>query len=469
MLTNLAYAGGGNNTFGDVVDIISNLNTSFTQPHFMVTPNGANPTDFPQTPSTATDGGAALEGRQFGYLYNWCAAMGNQQGTAACMQTEAPLPNPSISICPAGWRLPTGGVGGEFMLLNNAVNNGQTATDLGLRASWFGMYGGNGLNGSGGQGWNGSYWSSTIADASNSLAMFFSATNVDSVNSRNASFGHAVRCVADTPLIQDVTLENCPLERTMVRDARDDRTYWIRRIPNTRQGGGDLCWMETNLAYAGGGDNRFGDVMNIGTTPGTLTAGTSSMGSPIPSATASGAVCRGDNASLNTHGRGCFWEPGGSNPTTYPATPSTAANGTGQFGFLYNWCAAMGGQPAACQTTAATPADPTINICPAGWRLPAVGSATNSNTNEFWNINQAINGGATGFPIGLRSNGLLQQSGIFANGNFVSQGINGAGGYWSSTVFAATNARHFWFADGGVSPAVSGGKGVGFAIRCVAD
>ncbi|MCL2371632.1 hypothetical protein FWC63_02730, partial [Candidatus Saccharibacteria bacterium] len=139
-----------------------------------------------------------------------------------------------------------------------------------------------------------------------------------------------------------------------------------------------------------------------------------------------------------------------------------------QFGLLYNWCAAMGGQPAACQTAAATPTDPSINICPAGWRLPTGG--VSNNANEFWNLNQAINGDSVNTPSGLLTNSLFQYSGAFNTGAFNSQGTAGGGWYWSSTVVNAGNSRSLWFSSANtVSPANSNGKGLGFAVRCVRE
>ena len=64
--------------------------------------------------------------------------------------------------------------------------------------------------------------------------------------------------------IQTVTKANCSTTRTMVRDARDNSTYWIQKLADGN------CWMLTNLAYAGGGTNTYGDVINQGTgAPGT--------------------------------------------------------------------------------------------------------------------------------------------------------------------------------------------------------
>jgi uncharacterized protein (TIGR02145 family) len=66
----------------------------------------------------------------YGYLYNWCAAMGAT--TRACTasntyptdlagnaaNTGSYDPTNTASICPAGWRLPTGGVHGDFTNLD---------------------------------------------------------------------------------------------------------------------------------------------------------------------------------------------------------------------------------------------------------------------------------------------------------------------------------------------------------------
>jgi len=265
--------------------------------------------------------------------------------------------------------------------------------------------------------------------------------------------------------IQTVTLANCPTTRTRVIDARDGNSYWVRRINGTGTGGTDLCWMETNLAYRGGGNNQYGDA-----TP-ALNAGTIASGVPNPANTGAGQVCRGDNASMNIHQQGCFWEPTGSNITVGSATPSESVNGIGQFGLLYNWCAAMNGQPEACQTTAATQPNQNVNgstpttlynICPKGWRLPTGEPATS----EFTLLNNAINGGLTNSSAGLLTASSLMFSGFFSNGSFVD--IGSGGYYWSSTVSTATGTRILLYYGSIVFPATFLDKGLGFAVRCVA-
>ena len=188
--------------------------------------------------------------------------------------------------------------------------------------------------------------------------------------------------------IQTVTKANCSTTRTMVRDARDNSTYWIQKLADGN------CWMLTNLAYAGGGTNTS----------------------------------------------------------------------TRQYGYLYNWCAAMGGQNTAACANATTPAPvPTINICPAGWRLPT-GEPT---TGEFTALNTALNDGKTNTDAGLiASPGLFQRSGLWLNG-FNAQGSRG--NYWSSSQYSAAYAHFLNFSSTNVYPANYNGKDYGFAVRCIAE
>ena len=195
MLTNLAYAGGGTNTYGDTKSITSSSSgTSYTEPRYYTHAN-ANPTTSPTQPSTSTDGG--VTNPQYGYIYNWCAAMGAQTTTSACANALTPAPSPSVSVCPANWRLPTGEpTTGEFTLLNNAINGGLTNTDAGLRASWLAQLGGFWSGGFNNQGSSGYYWSATQYSAASARYLYFSSFYVRPSVSDNKSNGFSVRCVA---------------------------------------------------------------------------------------------------------------------------------------------------------------------------------------------------------------------------------------------------------------------------------
>lgn len=205
MLTNLAYAGGGTNTYSDVIPTgdgssgtlsngTSDGSTTYTNAKYYVHSN-ANPTTEPTNPSTSTDGGATNP--QYGYLYNWCAAMGSQSSTSACANASTPLPNTAISICPSGWRLPTGGGGGEFVALNTAVNGGLTNTDTGIRSNWYGQKGGNWSGGTfhyiNGYGY---YWASTQGSASSSYEFAFQTSSSEPASFDTKDHGSSVRCIA---------------------------------------------------------------------------------------------------------------------------------------------------------------------------------------------------------------------------------------------------------------------------------
>ena len=204
MLTNLAYAGGGTNTYNDVMPTGDGTSgtlsgpdnagsTTYTNAKYY-TPTGANPTTAPTEPSTSTDGGATNP--QYGYLYNWCAAMKAQTGTAACLDATTPLPDTTTSICPAGWRLPTGGSSGEFQALATAISaTNDAAGSTNLRSTWLAQYGGYWYGGFFFPGSLGYYWSSTQYDSNLAYNLYFNSSYVVPSSNGNKNFGRAVRCL----------------------------------------------------------------------------------------------------------------------------------------------------------------------------------------------------------------------------------------------------------------------------------
>ena len=195
MLTNLAYAGGGTNTYSDTRTIVNGTagsDITNTIANYYVVPATTNFTTSPTAPSTSVDGTG-----QYGYLYNFCGANAGQAGNGACGTSSAVAVNTAVSVCPAGWRLPTGNTGGELAGLNTAVNAGSTATDAGLRTAWFGQRGGSWGNGFGNTGVVGYYWATTQVSAANAYTLNF-ASSYTAFNLTNMSkyLGLAVRCVA---------------------------------------------------------------------------------------------------------------------------------------------------------------------------------------------------------------------------------------------------------------------------------
>ncbi len=229
--------------------------------------------------------------------------------------------------------------------------------------------------------------------------------------------------------IQTATTANCPSTRAWAVDARDSRTYLIQKLADGK------CWMLTNLAYAGGGVNTYGDVKTIILDPG---SGSTSYTQPG------------------------YYIPAGANPTTSPTTPSPSTTGTGQYGYFYNWCGAMGGQATGACASIATPVpDTSITICPSGWHIPT------SNGGDFSALNTAINGGLTNTDAGLKSTWLGQYGGYWLNGSYSYQGSRGF--YWSSTQFAPNNADDLFFYSTNSSPNDGTTKHYGYAVRCIAN
>lgn len=201
MLTNLSYSGGGENTHGDVRPLVNgtgDATLSYVEPRFYVHAS-ANPTAFPAEPSTHSAGGgnAVTGARQYGYLYNWCAAMGAQYLTGACSVSPLPGPDKNASICPAGWRLPNGNIATEdFGKLNETINNNSSAHTGVYQSHLLMQYSGRWYSGSFGfQGSRAFFWSATHNGTSAALAIDVTSSQVGS-SSSTKTYGYAVRCIA---------------------------------------------------------------------------------------------------------------------------------------------------------------------------------------------------------------------------------------------------------------------------------
>jgi len=254
------------------------------------------------------------------------------------------------------------------------------------------------------------------------------AYSITSEDTRPVAITVPVVAVSVSPYIQTITAASCPTTRTQVQDARDSHTYWVQKLADGK------CWMLTNLGYAGSGTNTYSDTK-------TLTNGTD------------------DTYTVASY----YVTPSTTNFTTEPTAPSTSTDGTGQYGYLYNWCAATGGDLASsgCSSTITTPLPvTTASICPSGWRLPT------SNGGEFTALNTAINGGSTTTDAGLIGTPWLAQRGGVWDWGFSYQGS--VGYYWSSTQYSATDAYYLVFHSTGLSPASNLNKFFGFAVRCIA-
>ena len=104
------------------------------------------------------------------------------------------------SICPTGWRIPTGNVSGEYSTLNINANTGSTSESVGLRAYptnflYSGFFYGSSAYSRGSYGY---YWSSSASDSVDyySYCLGLSRSNSSPMADSNKGAGHSIRCVA---------------------------------------------------------------------------------------------------------------------------------------------------------------------------------------------------------------------------------------------------------------------------------
>lgn len=126
----------------------------------------------------------------YGVYYNWFTATA---GTGLYNNTTT---NATSSICPKGWRLPTGGASGDFQTLYTAENsNVTTFTNDG---AWVlsGYYDYSGSVSS--QGSYGYWWSSTPypSNARYAYYLYLDSSNVYPQSSNSKANGRSVRCLA---------------------------------------------------------------------------------------------------------------------------------------------------------------------------------------------------------------------------------------------------------------------------------
>ena len=344
-----------------------------------------------------------------GGFYTWYTATAGT-GTQS-MSTQGQ--NTTVSICPKGWRLPTGGNSGEFQALYNNYNSSSA-----LRSNLVNLVLSGGVNSSSRyvQGSVGGYWSSTVYSSNYAYFLYLDSYHVYPADHLLKYYGFSVRCIADDKLsldhianMQDMTPEVCANAKehqvATLKDVRDGNTYTVAKLKDGK------CWMTQNLRII--------------------------------------------NKTI---------APADSDVTTNYAIPASSINGfssnntsnayVDNDGGLYTWYTATAGTGTQSMSTQGQ--NTTVSICPKGWRLP-----TSGNGGEF----EALN------------NRYSSISDLTANADFTlsgrvhssSRGYQGSSGYyWSSTVNSSSNAYHLLLNASYVYPANHSSKNYGFSVRCIA-
>lgn len=132
----------------------------------------------------------------YGVMYNWYTA---SAGNGDYAMTSG---NVTGDICPAGWRLPTGGNSGEFVTLNNLANNGSTTVDTGLvKFPDNFIYSGDYNNTKpGGHNSYGRWWSATPNGNNNAYRLGVTAKGATPANVYDKWDAFAIRCIINPTL-----------------------------------------------------------------------------------------------------------------------------------------------------------------------------------------------------------------------------------------------------------------------------
>lgn len=134
-------------------------------------------------------GSDSVNGGTYGGYYSWYAATA---GTGT--QSMSNGSNTSVSICPKGWTLPTGGSSGQFQALYTAYSSTYASLNSVFPLTLSGYYFSHSrLDNSGSYGY---WWSSAAYNGNSAYHLLASSSSVNPVESYNKFFGYSVRCVA---------------------------------------------------------------------------------------------------------------------------------------------------------------------------------------------------------------------------------------------------------------------------------
>lgn len=184
--TAVAYAGSSNAYNTPLIAVSGSCNDAYCV---------NDPTSGQWTSSSVTqetiNGVTSIAQGKIGAYYNYCAASAGSY----CYASESGTGNVSEDICPAGWRLPTGGSSGEFDSLLSQYRGGSpsqmVAFQTALATPLSGYFGGTARN----QGNHGYFWSSTYYNDDDMYSLRVSSSSAGPSYSNARSNSLSVRCL----------------------------------------------------------------------------------------------------------------------------------------------------------------------------------------------------------------------------------------------------------------------------------
>jgi len=451
-----------------------------------------------------------------GIHYNFCAASAGSYCYGNNNNNGTAVGNASEDICPAGWKIPTGGENGEYQALSAAYNDDFSSVVDALRLPFSGYYysftysENPDINTTlGVVGW---FWSSVRQSNWSMYALFVRDDPVlrpREYNNRNT--GVSVRCIAKRSkrpsvfYMQEVDSWKQYLginESVEAIDTRDGKKYWVTKLQTSPEladsradcegsGSNRICtqiWMTQNLdleltANTVQYDHSNTDLgytnndLNVVWTPKVATVNSTS--SLSNSTTAERSYNYGDYY-IYTSG-------GTSNDYVYSSLSACKSAGHSEgdckhyhAGNLYNYYAAAARGATSDGNTIPMSSNQYTNapnsICPAGWRLPV--GATPSGYSDFdyvlyqngVTVNHVTSGDAgfkSGGSVKMRSSPFyFVRPGYTFGTTLDSYRLSGL--LWSSTIYSSTQSYNANYRHDFVYPQARSDSYCGFSVRCIA-
>lgn len=376
---------------------------------------------------------AAYYDSEKGGFYNWHTA------TAGTVDSDLIYGEAKSSICPKGWRLPTGGEYGEYQNLYNTYNSYELMTnDDGPRLVAGGYIAGTRMvdnisfyatsTATGRYMPSGYFWNVASMRVSNDNNPSVAWANI----SRDSFLGSSVRCVVREPendIPVSGTMQNFNSlslsigQSTRLTDTRDGNVYKVKKLADGK------VWMSQDL--------RLGGTSAI-----TLTTADSDVASSfVLPASSNGAfnLVMGRTASVyvdNIHGTG-----------------------------YYNWYTATGGEGGWVGSGATADLVPqsevSHSICPKGWRLPVTMSNSESDMLKTYysSVAEAI------------LDAEFSWSGYANKSTWPPIAIGQFGYYWALGAYTAKTTSVYYLAINtttAINTTYTIPKDNGIAIRCIA-
>ena len=403
-----------------------------------------------------TDGSTPPSQSQYiGNYYNWYTATA---GTGTSVMTTGNAPS---SICPKGWRLPTGGSDSYFTSLTGALVDITTnTTNVPDKAFFmqnspnFFILSGHQSNtvGTYQQGILGYWWSSTAFSGTNANWFYTTTNALYPASSYSKATGFSIRCVAATPFdsieyMQDMTSAICSAasigDQKVLWDNRDSKSYVIRKLKDGN------CWMVQNLRLGGSSAITLTPANTNITSNFTLSATTNSFGTT------------NDAAGININRQNSTYQNAWVDDNNAIQTTGTPPSQTQYIGNYYNWYTATASSGTyAISTTGQNAAQ---SICPKGWRLPTGGDInTTTGNGEFQKLYNTYEN-ADDFAVNTSAvlSGRWYDSSAHYQGSY--------GDWWSRTADNASLGYLLDFNNSSVYPKSNISKRYGFSVRCLAQ